>query len=71
IMSRCPAGAEQETKAAAAALRRQYSIFKAASEVAKNTLECNLHMIEKILEDNHVPVPSQNPAPRGSTNFMA
>ena len=71
IMNHCPQGREQETKEAAQALRRQYSIFQAASEVAKNTLECNLHVIEKILEENNVPVPSKNPAPGGSTNFIA
>ena len=71
LMDHCPKGTEKESKETVTALLRQYSIFQAASQVARNTLECNLHMIEKILEENHVPVPSQNSIPGGSTNFIA
>ena len=36
-----------ETKAVAEELRRQYALFQTASEVARNTLECNLRAIER------------------------
>lgn len=37
-----------EARAAAEELRRQYTQFQAASEVARNTLEINLRAIEKL-----------------------
>ena len=37
-----------ETKAAAEELRRQYALFKSASEVARTTLEINLRAIERM-----------------------
>ena len=37
-----------ETKAAVEELRRQYSLFQAASEVARDTLEVNLRAIERM-----------------------
>lgn len=37
-----------ETKAAAEELRRQYGLFKAASEAARHTLELNLRAIERL-----------------------
>ena len=33
------------------ALRRDYQLYQGASEVARHTLECNLHEIEKVLAD--------------------
>lgn len=48
IMDHCPAGAEEETRQTADALRRQYSIFQTASEAARNTLEIHLHVIEEL-----------------------
>lgn len=32
-------------------LNLQYRYYRSASEVARNTLECNLHEIEKVLKD--------------------
>ena len=37
-------------------LQTQYQIYKTCSEVARNTLECNLHLIEKVLAGVSVPV---------------
>lgn len=37
-----------ETKRVAGTLRREYGQFQTASQVARNTLECNLRAIEKI-----------------------
>ena len=36
-------------KSAAEQLQREYEIYRSAAEVARDTLECNLHEIEKIL----------------------
>lgn len=36
-------------------LQTQYQIYKTCSEVARNTLECNLHLIEKVLASANIP----------------
>ena len=36
-------------------LQTQYQIYRKSSEVARHTLECNLHMIEKILAGANAP----------------
>lgn len=46
--SRCPEELRLEAKAVAEELRQQYALFQAASEVARDTLECNLRAIERI-----------------------
>lgn len=43
-----PAQFDLETKQVAEELKRQYTLFQAASEVARDTLECNLRVIEKM-----------------------
>ena len=43
-----PPEALLETKRTAEKLRQRYQVFRSASDVARNTLECNLHEIEKI-----------------------
>lgn len=48
LESRCPEELQLETRAAVEELRRQYALFQAASEVARDTLECNLRAIERI-----------------------
>ncbi len=48
LESRCPEELQLETKAVVEELRRQYALFQAASEVARDTLECNLRAIERI-----------------------
>lgn len=40
-----------EAKAAAAKLRDRYVLYRSASDVARTTLECNLHQIERLLAD--------------------
>ncbi|MDF2838894.1 MAG: hypothetical protein K0S60_597, partial [Evtepia sp.] len=40
-----------EAKEISEELRCQYELFKGASEVARTTLECNLHQIEKTLAE--------------------
>ena len=49
LPAKVPAELQQRTAAAAENLRREFSIYRSAAEVARNTLECNLHEIEKYL----------------------
>lgn len=48
LLDHSPPELRLETKAAVERLRQQYSIFQAASQVARNTLECNLRAIEQL-----------------------
>lgn len=47
LVDHSPEELRLETKAVAEELRRQYALFQTASEVARNTLECNLRAIER------------------------
>lgn len=49
LPSKAPAELRQRAKESVEALRREYSIYHSAAEVARNTLECNLHEVEKFL----------------------
>ena len=44
-----PAAMRTEAKQAVEALQSQYRIYRTGAEIARNTLEVNLHEIEKIL----------------------
>lgn len=48
LAERAPEGVRMEARAAAEKLRQKYEVFQSASDVARNTLECNLHAIEKL-----------------------
>ena len=43
-----PEDLKREAKETAEKIRHKYELFQAASDVARNTLECNLHAIEQI-----------------------
>lgn len=49
LPAKVPAELQQRTAAAVENLRREFSIYHSAAEVARHTLECNLHEIEKFL----------------------
>ena len=58
-------------------LQSQYKVYRGSAEVARNTLECNLHEIDKILAGN---APTQGPGyehpdpqlpPKMKTDFRA
>ena len=49
LPSKAPAELRQRARESVEALRREYSIYSSAAEVARNTLECNLHEVEKFL----------------------
>lgn len=48
LESRCPDELQLEVKGVVEELRRQYSLFQAASQVARDTLEVNLRAIERM-----------------------
>lgn len=48
LESRCPEELQLEVKGVAEELRRQYELFQAASQVARDTLEVNLRAIERL-----------------------
>ena len=47
----CPEDIRGEAKAAAERLRDRYTLYRSASDVARTTLECNLHQIERLMAD--------------------
>ena len=51
LAAHAPTPLQTETRQLAEELRLQYQVFHAAFEVAQNTLECNLHQIERVLSD--------------------
>lgn len=50
LAARCPLEYRVEARAAADRLRAKYDIYRSAADVARTTLELNLHEIEKIIE---------------------
>jgi len=59
LEERGPRETHMETRAAVEKLRRRYEVFQSASEVARNTLECNLRAIEKIQNAQDAPPAAQ------------
>lgn len=52
----------QQTRDAAERLRQKYDVFHAASEVAMNTLECNLRAIERLQKAQDDPPGESRPS---------
>ncbi|WP_312938682.1 flagellar export chaperone FlgN [Oscillibacter sp.] len=69
----------EETKRTVEQLCRQYALFRGAFEVARDTLECNLHQIEKMIQAEDpdaassagYPEASPELPPRMRTDFRA
>lgn len=51
LSTHVPEAYRADAKQVAESLLHQYALFKGAFEVAQNTLECNLHQIEKQLQN--------------------
>ena len=47
----CPQEVRREAEEASEKLRSRYLLYRSASDVARTTLECNLHQIERMLAD--------------------
>ena len=61
----CPPALREQARSAAERLRNRYLIYQSAAQVARNTLEVNLHQIEKIIADEErddAPPPVENMA---------
>lgn len=75
----CPTELRTETKQVVETLRRNYEIYRTAAGVARDTLECNLHELEKLVEQmgggrpegaGYAP-PSVEPPKNMKTDFRA
>lgn len=64
LTDRAPEDQLLETRQVVERLQRQYEIFQSASQVARNTLECNLRMIERLQQQAGETAPPQSDAPR-------
>lgn len=49
IPSHFPADLQQAAQNTVETMQREFAIYRSAAEVARNTLECNLHEVEKFL----------------------
>ena len=69
-MGHCPQEEYFATQDVVVKLQGQYKIFQAASQVARDTLECHLRAIEKIQKDYNggEPLPEQ---PLRQSDFLA
>ena len=63
-----PRETHMETKAVVERLRGKYELYQSASEVARNTLECNLRAMENIQKQKEAPPPEDQPH---QANFLA
>ena len=76
----CPAQLADEARKTAAALRKSYEIYRSHADMARNTLELNLHQIDKFLESSGVDpklaaqgyeAPPMEPPQKMKTDFRA
>ena len=70
LQQHSPEEYELETKRVVEELRRQYTLFQTASQVARDTLECNLREIQRIQEQTQGTAPAPDDLPR-QTDFRA
>ena len=80
LPERCPTELADEARKTADALRKSYEIYRSCANMARSTLELNLHQIEKYLEDAGVDpklaaqgyeTPSSEPPQKMKTDFRA
>ena len=80
LPERCPAELADEARKTAAGLRKSYEIYRSYSNMARNTLELNLHQIDKFLEKAGVDpklaaqgyeAPPMEPPKKMKTDFRA
>jgi hypothetical protein len=53
LAAHAPEELRLETKRISQQFRLQYEMYRAASQVARDTLECNLHQVEKVLRSEN------------------
>jgi len=67
LVEHCPKELRLQARDAAEKLRNQYDVYQTASGVARSTLECHLHLIEKYLAGT----PEEAGGPGGRTDIRA
>lgn len=60
LQEHAPEEFDLETKQVVEELRRQYTLFQTASQVARSTLECNLREIERIQQTKGDTIPGSD-----------
>lgn len=68
LQKHSPPEYDLETKRVVEELRRQYTLFQTASQVARDTLECNLRELQRIQEQTNGTPSSPDDLPR-QTDF--
>lgn len=80
LSEHCPPQLADEARKTAAALRDSYEIYRSYANMARNTLEINLHQIDKVLADAGVDpklaaqgyeAPPMEPPQKMKTDFRA
>ena len=80
LPERCPAELADDARKTAAGLRKSYEIYRSYSNLARSTLELNLHQIDKFLERSGVDpklavqgyeAPPTEPPQKMKTDFRA
>ena len=75
IPSHFPTEAQQTAKNVIETMQREFAIYRSAAEVARNTLECNLHEVEKFLAAvgavNNTTPGEVSPPPQMKSDFRA
>ena len=51
LAQHCPEELQKEARGASEELRTRYMLYRSASDVARTTLECSLHQVERMLAD--------------------
>ena len=51
LSAHCPEELRARAREVSALLRSKYNVYTSAADVARNTLECNLHEIEKMMTE--------------------
>ena len=74
LPAKAPAELQQKARETVETLRREFSIYRSAAEIARNTLECNLHEVEKFLAAAGASTENSgeiNPPPQMKADFRA
>lgn len=59
LPERCPQELRGEAQQVYETVRNKYMLYRSAADVARTTLEANLHMIEKIIDDDNARLETQ------------
>lgn len=60
LPTRCPEELRMRAREVSESLRSKFNVYTSAAEVARSTLECNLHEIEKMMAETAGTPPERN-----------